>query len=263
LGVVGSSGSSTGPHLHFEVWSTTSSSSYKDPYSGACNLLNVNSWWAAQKPHAEPAILKASVHITDIDMPGCDTTEIPYESTSFTIPFQGPGLSPGYAKFYIFIRDEVSGTTVNIGIHNPDNSLFGSGWIFNCNNNYNGLYWGWSKLLPTIAGTYTFQATYNGITCSQSFNIITTTGITTNSGSEQFQVYPNPSDETFTIEMDKEIDLTGVATIEIFNVLGKKVFQSEILKNKSEINPNLQIGVYLYRIKSENMILSSGKLIVK
>jgi murein DD-endopeptidase MepM/ murein hydrolase activator NlpD len=75
LGVVGSSGSSSGPHLHFEVWTTTVSSSYNDPYFGTCNVLNGSSWWVSQKPYTEPAILKASVHTTDAVIPGCDTTE--------------------------------------------------------------------------------------------------------------------------------------------------------------------------------------------
>lgn len=254
LGVVGSSGSSTGPHLHFEIWSTTTSSSYKDPYSGTCNLLNGNSWWAAQKPHSEPAILKASVHTTDAVIPGCDTTETPNESTSYTIPFQGPGLSPGYAKFYIFIRDEVSGTTVNLGIHNPDNSLFGSGWIFNCNNNYNGLYWTWSKLLPTTAGTYTFQATYNGITCSQSFDILTATGINNNSASEQFQIFPNPVTEMLNVTADGIEN--GNYKLALKNILGQLILnENEKIENNSFKNtisisefPN---GIYFLTIDND------------
>jgi len=198
LGVVGSSGSSTGPHLHFEVWTGTTSSTYIDPYYGTCNTLTSHSWWASQKTYTEPAILKASVHITDAVIPHCDTTETPNESTSFQVPFQGPGLSPGYAKFYIFIRDEVSGTTVNLSILNPGGSVFNS-WSLNCNNNYNGSYWCWSKLLPTIPGTYTFQAIYNGTTCSQNFNITTAAGISTITDAEKFQISPNPAGNTFNI----------------------------------------------------------------
>jgi hypothetical protein len=255
LGVVGSSGSSTGPHLHFEVWSSTSSATYKDPYSGTCNLLNATSWWVEQKSYIEPSILKASVHITDAVIPGCDTTETPNESTSYNIPFQGPGLSPGYAKFYIFIRDEVIGTTVNLSILNPGGSTFNS-WVFNCNHNYNGSYWCWSKLLPTIPGTYTFQASYNGITCSQNFDIFNTTGINTISSSEQFHVYPNPAGEF--------INITGVG-IENGNYkfILKNILGQELLKEDDKIGNNslqktisisqLPEGLYFLSIDNEKL----------
>jgi len=105
LGVVGSSGSSSGPHLHFEVWSGNSVATRIDPFAGTCNSLNASSWWLNQKTHKETSIVKASVHSTDAVFPACPTTETPNEQYSFAIPYQGAGLPAGYAKFYIFIRD--------------------------------------------------------------------------------------------------------------------------------------------------------------
>jgi hypothetical protein len=250
LGAVGSSGSSSGPHLHFEVWTGTSSATYNDPYYGTCNILNGSSWWTSQKPYAEPAILKASVHITDAVIPACDTTETPNESTSYTIPFQGQGLPAGYAKFYIFIRDEVSGTTVNCSILNPGGTTFNS-WIFNCNNNYNGLYWCWSKLLPTIAGTYTFQATYNGVTCSQNFDILTTTGITMNSGSEQLKVYPNPSGNNISVLSSSELGL-----ITIYNSIGEIIYRQFATSSEQQIDLSKEsAGIYILQWQNNHIKL--------
>ena len=186
LGIVGSSGSSSGPHLHFEVWSGATSASRQDPYSGTCNTLNANSLWTSQKPAVDPAILKVSTNTTDLVMPGCPTTETSNESTSFNIPFQGASLPPGYAKFYIFLRDATVGSTIDVKILNPNGSTFNS-WTYSPTTFYKASYWGWSKLLPTTPGTYKFQATYNGNTCVQNFDIVSSaTATITPSGPTTF-----------------------------------------------------------------------------
>lgn len=191
LGVIGSSGSSSGPHLHFEVWSGSTSATYNDPFSGTCNLINASSWWASQKPYTEPAILKASVHTTDIVVPGCPTTETPNESTVYSIPFQGAGLPAGYAKFYIFIRNTTVGMTANMSILNPGGSTFSS-WTYSSATYYNSSWAAWTKQLPAIPGTYTFQATYNGVTCSQTFDITTSVGAVVKEESNAITISPIP-----------------------------------------------------------------------
>lgn len=262
LGVVGSSGSSSGPHLHFEIWSGTTNDTYNDPFAGDCNDINTNSWWTNQKPHTEPSVLKASVHTTDALMPGCPFTETPNESTSYTIPFQGPELAPGYAKFYVFLRNETIGTPVNWSILNPGGTTYLSGQ-FNCLHNYNASYYGLSKLLPTTAGTYSFQATYNGMTCSQDFEIITSSGIESNSDIQYFKMYPNPSDGCFSIEMNEDLTRYAQPQIHIYNTIGEKVFQVNLEYPKSEISTNLQSGMYFYKIYNITKPVNSGKIIIR
>ena len=258
LGVVGSSGSSSGPHLHFEVWSGTTSATYKDPFSGTCNTLNANSWWSAQKPYTEPSIMKASVHITDAKMPGCDTTETPNESTAYIIPFQGPGLPPGYAKFYIFIRNATTGMSANVSILNPGGSVFNS-WTYNSTANYRASYWAWSKLLPTTAGVYTFQATYNGITCAQNFTISTSTGMNDDVNSEQIKVYPNPASDIIIIS-GEEIDKGNYSFI-MRNVMGQCMFKENAAIEDGALQKTFSIstlpgGIYFLTIEGDkwNMV---------
>lgn len=172
LGMVGSSGSASGPHLHFEVHSGATAASYQDPFSGACNTLNANSWWAMQPAYLNPTVIKVSVNTTDVVFPACPATETLNESDAFLIPFQGPGLTAGYAKFYSFLRDATKGSTIDFKILNPDGSTFNS-WSYTIATFYKASYVGFSKLLPVLPGTYRFQSIYNGVICEKKFEIIT------------------------------------------------------------------------------------------
>ncbi len=261
LGIVGSSGNSSGPHLHFEVWSGSTVATRIDPFSGLCNSLNASSWWTAQKSYRETSIVKASVHSTDILFPGCPNSEVLNESKLFHIPFSGPGLPPGYAKFYIFIRDEIVGLTGNLSILNPDGSTYLS-WTYNSPSNNKVKTFGWSKILPTTSGTYSFNATYNGITCSSSFAIDNPTGIETLDTNSSTIVYPNPSNGIFTLNVKYFNNNLKDGTIEIYNAIGELVLVSKIFNSKIEIKLNEKNGIYFYKIIDSNQLFLSGKIII-
>ncbi len=255
LGVVGSSGSSSGPHLHFEVWAGSTNTTYNDPFSGTCNLLNASSWWASQKPHTDPAIVKVSVNTTDVVMPGCPTTETPNESDTYAIPFQGAGLSPGYAKFYIFMREIPAGVSIDLKILNPNSTTFNS-WTYTPSTFYKTSYWGFSKLLPTTAGTYVFQATYNGVTCSHSFNITTTAGIATLFDVKQFDVFPNPTANSINIA-GENID-NGNYKFILTDILGKVLVSNNYKVESNMLQKNISLsdfsnGIYFLSIESDKL----------
>jgi len=260
LGIVGASGSASGPHLHFEVWSGSTVATRIDPYSGTCNTLNASSWWASQKPYKETSVIRASSHTTDIVVPPCPTTETLNESASFQIPFQGTGLPAGYAKFYIFIRDEINGMTANLSILNPNNTSYLS-WTYTSTADSKVRTWGWSKVLPTISGTYTFQAIYNGITCSSTFDIVNPTGVTTEDFHSAIKIYPNPVSNEIRIESS----MLKVQSVLIYDLVGQEVSGSE----SKSLNPGLKkvvdvsellAGIYFVKVKDEKNNIVTKKI---
>src|SRR5690606_3044329 len=74
------------------------------------------------------------------------------------------------ARFYIFMRNATSSLTANMQIINPNGSIFSS-WTYTNANNYKFLYAFSTRVLPSVAGTYTFEATYDGVSCAKIFTI--------------------------------------------------------------------------------------------
>ena len=160
--------------------------------------MNATSWWTAQRPHAEPAIMKTSVHPTDITLATCPNSDVPNESDTFVVPFQGAGLAPGYAKFYFFWKDILANATLSLRILNPNGSTFNS-WTYIVPTNNKVSYYGSSKLLPTTDGIYTFEASYNGVACSKTFTITHSLGISDAPDVDYFKVFPNPTNNDFLV----------------------------------------------------------------
>ncbi len=263
LGVVGSSGSSSGPHLHFEVWSGTTNTTYKDPFSGNCNLLNANSWWAVQKPHTDPAIMKVSVNTTDIAMATCPDSDVMTESDVFQVPFQGAGLTAGYAKFYIFTREIPANTTLSMSILNPNGTTFNS-WTYIMPTFNKTRYYGFSKLLPTIDGVYTFQATYNGVTCSKTFTITHNLGIEPISEVNQFNIFPNPVSHTFIISA-AAIE-NGKYTLKLTNVAGQLIATENITIDNNKLEKSFAVDTLsngIYFLTLDNATSRISKKIIK
>lgn len=260
LGVVGSSGNSDGPHLHFEVWSGSTANTLQDAFAGPCNTLNATSLWTVQKPYTEPAIIKAQINNIPAVFPNCPNTETSNEDSCFA-----PNAT---ARFYIFMRNTTNSLTANMRIVNPGGATFSS-WTYTTANNYKFSYAFNSKVLPAAGGTYTFEAIYNGLICSKAFTIncvasppppstVTTEGIeTVNNNIEQTNIYPNPNDGHFFIQTNSLVHCV------IYNVTGAEVHAADLNGNiQIDIN-HLNAGIYYIKMTGKDGLKSKRVVILK
>ncbi|MBB4804860.1 murein DD-endopeptidase MepM/ murein hydrolase activator NlpD [Chryseobacterium defluvii] len=163
LGIIGSSGNSTGPHLHFEVYN--SSNELVDPYQGACNTWpsSTDTWWQSQKPYLDPKINGIFTHSSSVIFNnGCGVQE----TTNFKNAFNmGEGL-----YVYIYLADIPVGTPANMKLTRPDNTIaYNSN--FNINTFYAASYWYWSIPSSTFNqnGNWKASVTINGQTVTHNF----------------------------------------------------------------------------------------------
>ncbi|MBK8845674.1 MAG: peptidoglycan DD-metalloendopeptidase family protein [Bacteroidetes bacterium] len=162
LGVVGSSGNSTGPHLHFEVYDPNGA--LVDPWQGTCNTKNANSWWAAQVPYTESGLNALKTHNAAPVFPACPATE----TLNYKDNFCG-GNTVYFASYY---HNQQNGQTAQHKIYMPNNSIWQQ-WTQNFTVFYSASWWYWTWVLPTNAstGTWRYEITYLGNTYTHFFTV--------------------------------------------------------------------------------------------
>ncbi|GEQ85180.1 hypothetical protein ULMS_06880 [Patiriisocius marinistellae] len=238
LGAAGSSGSSTVPHLHFEVYDANNN--LIDPYTGPCNMLNNDSWWLNQPAYFVPKINHLSTHNTQNFDDDCGVVENTYEELNF---IQGETV-----YFRIFYRDIQTNMNTHITVNNPDGVIvydydFVSPWP-----NLTGAYAEWQYPIDSSFddGVYTITVMFSGDIYETIF------GVNTNLGNDDietptFSIVPNPSAQFITVESN-----VIVQEITIYDVHGKNI----LCKKPRDINFKLDLsalndGLYLAQITTE------------
>ena len=176
LGKVGSSGVSTGPHLHLELRASSSAgAAVIEPHNGTCNA--VASAWTAQRPYRQPAVNRLSTHSGAPQSPSCQGATMPGTDT----PNFKNAFMPGEAiVFMAAYRDQAPGQVTQFRVLRPDNSVHNS-WNFDSASQnaptYNASYWYWNQTLPANApnGLWTFESTFQGVTKRHHFRVGNTT----------------------------------------------------------------------------------------
>ena len=164
LGVVASSGCSTGPHLHLEVYTNSDYTDLIDPFAGTCNTLNTESCWNDQIDYKNSNVNAVFTHSQLPDF-GCPSAN---ENAYFDNVFL-----PGEVMYTLsYFRDQISSTQATSAIRRPDNVLWNT-WQMNFTNNYSSSYWWNSWNVPNGPyGTWQVETKYNNITVTHEFQIL-------------------------------------------------------------------------------------------
>ena len=155
LGIIGSSGCSTNPHLHFEVYDN--GGNLIEPFFGPSNTTTNQSWWANQLPYYDSGINKIATHSSGPSAPACPGIETPNEKFEFN---QGDPIT-----FSIAIRHSLTIDSAEIEVFEPDGDQSS---ILNTTYQRNGTFflraalaW-WNRALANNAetGKWTYRVTY-------------------------------------------------------------------------------------------------------
>jgi murein DD-endopeptidase MepM/ murein hydrolase activator NlpD len=163
LGVVGSSGNSTGPHLHFELYTNSSYTQLIDPWAGTCNYINgMNSGWISQEPYYVSTLNKVMTHGAAPATSQCPAGENSNEKINF--------VGGDVIYFGSYYRDQQAGQQAVHRVYRPDNVLHTS-WVQNLTVYYSASWWYYFITLPAgaMAGNWRYEITYNSKKSSQLF----------------------------------------------------------------------------------------------
>lgn len=266
LGIVGSSGISTGPHLHLEIYDA--GNNLIDPWLGPTNPTTNVSWWASQKSYYEPKVNKIATHSTWPEIPDCPTQEIPHFKSTFK-----PG-EPVY--FVIYYSDQLRNVQSTYQVYTPENTLFNQ-WTHSLTqaDHYAASWWGWSNSLPQSAsiGTWRFVVTFNGEFYTHYFTVSNTTDVTELEGiPTEFnlsQNYPNPFNPVTKIRFAIPSNTQENISLKVFDVLGNQI--ADLLNESKNAGiyevefdaSNIPSGIYFYRLAASNFVKTNKMILIK
>ncbi len=247
LGIIGSSGSSLLPHLHFEVYDDANQ--LVDPYFGDCNTMNPDTWWLEQRPYIDPFINEISTHSA---LPV--TSDCPEgEETNFQNIFY-----EGDTPFWVVFASNIpSGTNIDLTWRTPDNAIYTTytleytgSWLYVTS-------WVQGEITSDFpVGTWTFEASLNGQTVIHPWEV-GLLGVEDNNLA-QTTVYPNPLQNTLFIDSEATIVSAGIR-----DILGRSVSDiRDTTRSIHEIDVAfLSKGMYFITLVSDENQSKTIKLI--
>lgn len=188
------------------------------------------------------------------------------DSVNATLTFGGYSLtSSPTAAFASFLMEfdtagyAICGSMLNNLLIATGNAASDStgGYIYTTGTFIDSLFCGPDTLVNRGGGLNTFLGRWQHCGAQQEgINPITSSNLAVT-------LFPNPNGGVFTIQLKSE-ELRVKSCVEIYNVLGEKVYSRVICNSQFVIDLNQPSGIYLYRIlNEEGSVLGSGKIIVQ
>lgn len=234
LGVVASSGCSTGPHLHLEVYDPEGN--LVDPYAGDCNSMNDTTWWEVQPENREPTINVALTHDA-VPEHGCPTVN---EDPHFQNNFYPGDLV--YTAFYF--HDALAGTPGYYKLIDSEGEVWNA-WDQTMDVTYNASWWWWSWYLPEDGpfGVWTLEAEYEGYIIPHQFNYGVYAENQEIKEKSVIEIYPNPGNGDM-LTIKGLMDNIGVR---VWDVSGQLLLQTSTLDQEVKLG-SLVDGVYIIEL---------------
>lgn len=173
LGLVGSSGPSSVPHLHFQL-TNDATGEVIDPYHGACNAAPDR--WRVPQPYESPRVLSLSTHAAQPEAVDCGVvTGAPVHEAIHAQDRFGPGET---VWIHVAFGDHRNGNIAAFELKRPDGSREAQ-WSFDLADEhlprpfYSGTAWQWSQALPADApaGTWSIEVAFGGRTYAHAFTV--------------------------------------------------------------------------------------------
>ncbi|MCX6232445.1 MAG: peptidoglycan DD-metalloendopeptidase family protein [Bacteroidetes bacterium] len=229
VGKAGSSGASSGPHLHFGV--KDSLSHIIDPFTGPCNAGN--SMWTIPRTYYTPNVNAALTHSSMPVFNPCPGLETLNLKDTFNV---------GDTFYCIaYLRDQTIGDTLFMSLTAPDNTVYDWTFIFTISYNNSWVYeYCWYDVTD-LPGNWKFTARYKGSSCEHNF--VFASPLSTNqlkiAPDDAFTISPNPATGFFRIS-SKHTEDAG-----LYDRVGNKIMS---LKTNGNYDvSNIPGGIYIIR----------------
>lgn len=263
LGLVGSSGNSTGPHLHFEVYDAASH--LIDPWGGPCNSLGGVSWWKSQRPYYDSALNALYTHDAPPEFPTCPTEEIPHFQDTFT-----PGQTIYFAAYY---RDQLQGQPTSYRVYDATNAQVLS-WSGSLSDPwYAADYWYWTVTLPPSGlalGKWRFEADYQGKTVQHDFFVVSATAAQPEAPERLELTRVGSAPSAGRVQLVMRLPTAGMAKLSIFDMRGRRVARvidgwqtAGVHQAKWDPGATAAPGVYVARLESASGRVSQKLCVVR
>jgi len=267
LGIVGSSGNSTGPHLHLELYDQAWN--LIDPWDGTCNTMNPSSWWIDQPAYFDSAINALRTHSAPPDWQTCPTPTVTHEELFF---------QPNELVYFItYYRDQIMNQTSNYTILRPSGAVWRS-WTGTVTvAHYAASYWWWSWVLPSDAqdGWWTFRVTFEGQTEERIF-AVGNPGATEVPHAGEFAVLhaprPNPfnpsTEITFIVSKPVDVrlrilDLRGRVVASLFEGFVEAGRSTAVWNGRTDEGNRASCGSYLVQLDSGSEVLTRSVTLIE